>query len=202
MKSNICTLNKESMDLNKLLHEVEKTAQYNDLTVKQTLHLRLLAEELIGMLPELLEYCEGIFWLENNGSQYELHVKVSPTGWDAETRKRLLSISTSGKNSAVKGVMGKVHAAIEYMLYGAGEKDMVVDPIESYNFYNIGLSANTYYYNYWSLSNYRSGIEENKDSNSEPWDELEKSIIANLADDVMVGFLDDTVDVIVKKNFK
>ena len=50
----------------------------------------------------------------------------------------------------------------------------------------------------WVLSKYREQTEEG----TEPWDELEKSIVANLADEVIVGSRTDYVDMMVVKEFK
>jgi hypothetical protein len=47
------------------------------------------------------------------------------------------------------------------------------------------------------LSKYRD-VERN---NAEPWDELEKSIIANLADDVIVSVKGHNVEIVIMKNF-
>jgi hypothetical protein len=56
----------------------------------------------------------------------------------------------------------------------------------------------------WSLQKYRDSVEEAKEDSeiaAEAWDELEKSIIANIADDVQVGIMKDTVELIVYKSF-
>ena len=54
----------------------------------------------------------------------------------------------------------------------------------------------------WSLLNYRDSFDSAAQiEKREAWDELEKSIIANLADDVIVGVLGDKVDIVVKKKF-
>ena len=54
----------------------------------------------------------------------------------------------------------------------------------------------------WSLLSYKEDVDgssgEDKD---EAWDELEKSIIAKLADDVIVGVLNGKADITVKKSF-
>ena len=46
-------------------------------------------------------------------------------------------------------------------------------------------------------------IEEKKDAGIalDEWDELEKSIIANIADDVSVGINKDMVEMIITKRF-
>ena len=51
---------------------------------------------------------------------------------------------------------------------------------------------------YWSLKNYRANV---KDEDSEEWDELEKSIINNLADDVIVGVKGKQAKIIIEKKF-
>ena len=59
--------------------------------------------------------------------------------------------------------------------------------------------------NVWSLSRYRSQIAEKKSESEEvdnDWDELERSIIANLADDVTVGIKDDNVYMVITKEIK
>ena len=49
----------------------------------------------------------------------------------------------------------------------------------------------------WTLNRYKDA-ERN---NAEPWDELEKSIIANLADDVIVAVKGNNVEISIIKNF-
>ena len=49
----------------------------------------------------------------------------------------------------------------------------------------------------WSLTTYKKKVK----ANTEGWDELERSIIANLADDVTVGILGGKVMITVKKKF-
>ena len=50
MKSNVCKIDKGNKDLELILKESEKVAVYNELNHKQTLQLRLLCEEIDGML--------------------------------------------------------------------------------------------------------------------------------------------------------
>ena len=56
---------------------------------------------------------------------------------------------------------------------------------------------------YWSLDRYRSEVEEHRTeaSAAQAWDELEKSIVGKLADDVLVGIRSDKVELIIKKSF-
>ena len=121
MKSNICKLNKDLTCLEAVLAEVEKVTTYNGLEDKKALRLRLLAEELCGMLPGLVENFSGKFWAENEGENYELHVELKAEDMNFDLRDELISVSKSGKNAAAKGVMGKIRAVAETMLLAAFE---------------------------------------------------------------------------------
>ena len=73
---------------------------------------------------------------------------------------------------------------------------------DPYSFYTMGMSEHSGAAS-WSLLDYRNNLQssesfENKEDN---WDELEKSIIANIADDVIVGVIGRKIDIIIKKKF-
>ncbi|MBQ9518718.1 MAG: hypothetical protein IJR59_02355 [Firmicutes bacterium] len=195
MKTDVFELSQSTQNLEGILTETEKAAQYGGLDSKQTIRLRLLAEELIGMLPEMLEYCSGKFWVECNKKDYELHVEVELDDIFAADREKLMSVSKSGKNIAAKGIMGKIRAAAEMMFV-----EYMTLPVEyQTDFYSMGMAMDPFdYASMWTLSQYRTVAEE---KDEDKWDELEKSIIANLADDVMVGIKGRKVDIIVKKSF-
>jgi hypothetical protein len=102
MKSNIYKLNKEFTNFEEILKEVEKVANYNNLEKRNFLRLRLLTEELIGILKVLVKELEGEFWLENNEQNYELHVELEAETMTYEKREALIDISKSGKNFLIK----------------------------------------------------------------------------------------------------
>ena len=54
MISNVCKIENGTRDLGAILKESKKVAIYNDLTDKQTMQLRLICEELDGMLPNII----------------------------------------------------------------------------------------------------------------------------------------------------
>lgn len=197
MKSNICALTGREGQLDAVLAEVEKCAAYNNLDKKSSLRVRLLAEELVSMLPALLENAEGNFWIENDDRKYELHVSLHARQFKLDTRDKLIAVSTSGKNAAAMGIMGKIRAAAEIMLFPSEEVASAMD------FFNNGLETGTALDHVWSMQNYinKVRIEAEKESKAEAWDELEKSIIAKLADDVVVEIKGKQVNIIVRKEF-
>ena len=56
----------------------------------------------------------------------------------------------------------------------------------------------------WSMNRYKSEVEGSVEENSEAadaWDELEKSIVANLADEVSVKIVGNEVEITIFKAF-
>ena len=209
MKSNICKLNEDLTSLKAILAEVEKVTVYNGLEDKKALRLRLLAEELCGMLPGLTQNFSGEFWAENDGDDYELHVELRADDMDIDLRDELISVSKSGKNAAAKGVMGKIRAVTETMLLTAFDPTLppAISEGEYRDYYgfNMGfgyidptVSYETGYVHSWSLFNYKTAVEEKEE---DAYAELERSIVAKLADDIIVGIRGKNVEITVKKSF-
>ena len=208
MKSNICKLNKDLTCLETVLAEVEKVTTYNGLEDKKALRLRLLAEELCGMLPGLIENFSGKFWAENDAKNNELHVELEADDMSIDLRDELISVSKSGKNAAASGIMGKIRAGAETMLLAAFDSNYAPIPVDGeyydYNDFNMGygyidptIAYETGYAYTWSLYNYKTAVEKKEDE----YAELERSIVAKLADNIIVGVRGNNVEIVVKKSF-
>lgn len=196
MKSNICIIKKGGIGLDSILSEVEKVTSYNALSEKESLRLRLLAEELTGMLPELVKKFDGIFWVENDANKYELHVELSVEGMSKEEKQTLIDVSASKKNASAVGFMGKIRDIAENMLLISDDPNVTIAAAHGY-LYDYGVDLNYTYA--WTLDSYSAKYKAEK--KDEEWDELERSIVAKLADDVIVGVKGSKVDIIIKKEF-
>lgn len=190
------------------LEQTTASANYRGLSHKETLRLHLLAEEMLGMLKEITGETEAKFWVVSEGKQFELHLLAHPiiTG---RMREELLSISSTGKNAAAAGVMGKLRDIFER----AFDATEISDP-SSYYMQGIllasgseGLDPMTYAASVsmvsWSLRKYMSTVEAEKETDAEAmqeWDELERSIIANLADEVSISIRGREVEMVVYKD--
>ena len=109
---------------------------------------------------------------------------------DKRTKKKFIDISMDKKNASAKGVMGKIRDVVENMLYPE-------NAVYSADFIAYQLETAVLLEDSWTLSRYKDAQKDN----AEPWDELEKSIIANLADDVIVSVKGNNVEIVIKKNF-
>ena len=119
---------------------------------------------------------DGAFWIENEGEQYELHLRVN-TVVDFCKKVQLLSTATSGKNEANRGLMGIIRAFFE-PVEGV---PMMLD----FNPDGMGTDMS------WSMRAYREqvvqAVKQNQTGAAQAWDELEMSVIAHVADEVKVG---------------
>jgi hypothetical protein len=195
MKSDILLLSSNKDNLELLLKETEKQAEYRGLEKKEASRLRLLAEELHEMLPELLSFSAAKFWIESEEKKFELHTTIEPNdALTGDLRDKLLEVSSSGKNAAAKGILSKIKLAVQFMMIDYEENSANTASFYTYGLENAGGAFSVA----WSLNTYKQ--KANAD-NDEKWDELERSIIANLADEVLIGLEGKTVEVIVKKAF-
>ena len=192
MKTDVITISSEGNNMEAALDQIERVSMYKKLSPKDAMSLRLLTEETMAMMRAIAGNVNGEFWVEDRDDIYELHLLVR-TLIDEEMRKQLLSASSSGKNEATRGFMGKIRAFFEpasnVPMFSAGFGG------------GVPLMSETYS---WSMEDYRDQLrqyqEKNQQKDQEAWDELEKSVVAKVADDVKVSIREKTVEMtIIKK---
>ena len=201
MKSNVIAVSGEGLGVVDALALTEKIGREQGLDHKSLLHLRLLGEELFGMLRGIAGDVRANYWLVYEGRDFELHMKSDVSMTD-EMKKQFLAASSGGKNEAAKGFMGKLRVMIAAALVSAGEA-MPYAMMNSASAYSMGLTGGEIA-SVWSLSQYAGAVrrgEQEKPEVREAWDELEKSIVANIANDVKVKILGSTVEITVVKSF-
>jgi len=199
MRSDIIKLTSEGVGVDEALKQAEAVAAFKALPKKQAIHLRLLTEEMMGMMQALTGEREADFWIEDEDLAFTLHLRTA-TSMNADLRKKLLSASTTGKNAAAKGIIGKLRELFERM---SEPSDSEMPDIYAAGFCHPDAGAgamamvNTAV---WSFNRYKESLE-NRPGPKEDWDELERSVIANIADEIKIGIRDNTVEMIVYKKF-
>lgn len=201
MKTESINISSTGTGKEKALELTRKTAAYCDLDHKSELRLRLLSEELMGLMNSFTNELLGSFWLETNGDVVEVHLKTE-IPMDLQTRKEILSVATSGKNAAAKSFMGKIREMIEILtLPDDPETKAMTD--QAMGIMSMGCQMGTHACNYsWTMSTYIASIENNtKPEAKDALDDLEKSIVANLADDITVHIVGSEVEIAIYKTF-
>lgn len=194
MQSDVIHVSNGGAGFEAALEQTEKVAAYLGLEHMDTLHLRLFGEETMGMMRALTGEQEADFWLEANNKCVRLHLRAK-TVMNAEKRKKLLDVSTSGENAAVKGVMGRIRDVFQRALEQMDEMG-VESPIPGAVLGDIsGASVNI-----WTLTQYKNAIRTEPEE-AEAWDELERSVISKLADEVQISIHSKLVEMIISKQF-
>ena len=195
MKTDVITVSSKGRRMEEALQQVEKTAAYKGLSPKNTLHLRLLTEEMMSMMRSITGEPEGEFWIEDSDGVYELHLRVA-TRMSIEKREQLLAVSATGKNESARGLMGRIRAFFDW---GCDEDyDGALSPYMLPDAFEHSTSPILDWE--WSMKQYEdtlSGRISQDAAAREAWDELEKSVVKNVADDVRVfirgGYVELTI---------
>ena len=177
---------------------VDEFLDGKDLDRKKKIHLRLLAEETVGMVKAMTGDFEAFFWMEEDSGEYRVKLNLK-TDMDREKKEELLSLSTTGENTAAKGFMGRLREVIENSLLDFDftlKLQQQNDANVGYNYMGMGVVGDASMAGtpiVWSLAGYKQTLEDGE----EAWDELERSIVASLAKDVTIGIRSNVVDMTI-----
>ena len=193
MKTDIIRVSSDELQIGNALQQVDKVAAYKGLSPKGALHLRLLAEEMMGMMHSITGEQDGEFWIEDNEGEFELHLRVK-TWMSMEKRDQLIAASSSGKNEAARGLMGRLR---EFFDRGA---DIPALPLY-YSEMPGEFTGSTLNWE-WSMNAYQDSLRANVEQDSqarEMWDELEKSVVTHVADEIRVAVRGSTAEMTILK---
>lgn len=199
MKTKDFTVDSRELGMDEALRATEALGADCGLTRKEILRLRLIAEEMYGMLRSIAGEIADVFWIEHEGKSFALHLDTE-LALNKQTRKQLLSVSSTGKNEAAKGFMGKLRDMISANMLPKDSAPSVI----SLGLIGLGGLDDYGVENYdWSMQKYKEEIAriEQGETARKEWDELEKSIVANIADDVRIHIVGSSVKLTITKSF-
>ncbi|MBR1559460.1 MAG: hypothetical protein IJ646_04380 [Clostridia bacterium] len=185
----------------------ERFAEGAGMKPRNALRFDLLVEESLGMVKTMVDDYFGQMWFAGDDKGCEIHMELM-SDMTGDKREELLSVSRSGQNALAKGFMARVGDFLSRSAHSFG-KALDVYGAQTMRYGIVGgggVDTPTVYdvTPMWSLQQYRAGLESDrardKDA-SAAWDELEKSIVANLADDVVVGVKGDRAELVIVKRF-
>lgn len=202
MKTSKIKINSNGYGMENALDEVESFSQLMGFDERSARRARLLAEETMSMVRAIVDDFAADFWMESNEKcNCELHL-LADTPMNYDKKQELISASTKKRNEASVGIMGKIKDFIEDSLYNINEGAAMASVDSSYMCMGgIGMAPDAHI---WTLEKYRADVEKSagEDEDMEAvLDELEKSIVANIADDVQVSVAGNNIEMIIRKNF-
>ena len=199
------------MELYDELAKIDRDIKTLNLGRRDSLHLRLLAEETLGMLKLMAGDFTSLLWIEKDDKEARIHLVAKTEDMDIDTKKELIAVSTSGKNAKAKGLMGKIGEVFENSLL---HYENIVELEREYGVGTIDPAAagsmNTDYMTAWTLEQYRMSMRQEdvdrdfawSEEESEPNDIFEKSIVGSLAKNVIVGVKKEDVEMTIIMDLK
>ena len=200
------TVNSDAERMAAARYATEEFAAQAKLNRQDTLRLDLLVEETLGMTKAMLEDFYGQLWFEAKDRVCEIHFEAT-ADMDADKKRGMLSVSSTGVNAAAKSFMARLGEVIANVLQGFG------DTMDTYGAETIKygvvhmpgtMGSGADMMPIWTLQTYRADLVQAGDSDGAAeaaLEDLEKSIVARIADDVVVGVKGDRVDLVITKAF-
>ena len=173
MKSDVIKIDNSGNGFQDALIQTTKSAQFRNLSHKETLQLRLCAEEMLSLARSVTGEMQASFWVESTGKQFDMHLSTK-TVMDREKRENLLASATTRKNEAASTFLGKLRDAFEQAMLSDVTYSIPEDALDD-------------------LANHPIEIPE--------WDEYEQSILRKVADEVKIAIRGDMVDMTITKKY-
>lgn len=173
MKSDVIKIDNSGNGFQDALIQTTKSAQFRNLSHKETLQLRLCAEEMLSLARSVTGEMQASFWVESTGKQFDMHLSTK-TVMDREKRENLLASATTRKNEAAATFLGKLRDAFEQAMLSDVTYSIPEDALDD-------------------LANHPIEIPE--------WDEYEQSILRKVADEVKIAIRGDMVDMTITKKY-
>ncbi len=178
MISDLIRIKTEGEGQEEALREAEQVAAWCGLSERDTLHSRLIAEEMMGLIRTVAGAVDAEFHLEAEGKRIDF-ILTTAILMNQATRDELLSTSTSHKNESAASFLGHLRDFFERaMLSGAGSYVFA----ENMNEIPVASLPKDYVFD-------------------PEWDHYERSILKNLSDYIRIGIRGSRVEMDIFKDF-
>ncbi len=191
VKSLVYPIDKKMDSSSIIVSVVEAFCKNAEADSKETTHLLLLTEEVLGLVNAIVYVEDGQFYIEKEENEYRIHIEAKADMND-ETKEKLIESSSDGKNQSYRGVSGKIFKVIDSVFTKEAYEAMAVSAIDR----QMYGTPNPLMSNTWSLANYYESTKKD----TEEWDGYERSILLKLADDVLVSARGDKLHITVVKS--
>ena len=181
---------RRNCDADELLREF---AEKKGITGRDFNHLCLLTEETLGMAGQLLHVYEGELRLEETAAGYEIILEADVHEKDG---------GKAAPAASPQGFMAKIAEMMNcsFMFENIMEMPEELAGKALFLYPRMGFLGNgaRAWAGRWSLSAYRQNLRD--DPGAEPaLEELEKSIVAHLADEVTIGIHGQKIRLVIAK---
>lgn len=203
MDKRIVTIDTDGNGFEHALEITDSFGKNAGLSDKESLRLHLLGEELIGLMRGTAGGIKADYSVEREGRSFILSLE-GDVKLDAKIQKELLEAATNGKNNAASTFTGMIKVMIGNLTLPGTLGHTFVSGLSmgliSMGSPTAGLESNAGTEAYmWSMEKYMDSANGNEDRDIK--DTFERSIVANIADDVKVSIVKPHVLIEIYKAF-
>lgn len=192
MKSLICPIEGNERDIERAIAEADCFAKLEGLNDQQANIIRLLADEMLGMVNGLFVSGLGRFWIEHNQNCFELNLAVE-TEVGIRAKSVLDSTSANTEYKGFTGLVKKATDAVSQMINDSG-----ADSISNYDIPFEGINTVDQGVYEWSLQKFEESCE--RDEKASLYDELEIPVIKKFSKDITISYRNKRVSIKVIAN--
>jgi hypothetical protein len=176
MRSDTIQIDNRGNGFTEAVKEIQKVVEYKKIGYKQSLQLQLIGEEMLSLARSVTGEMHASFWLESDNNRFVMHLSTK-TIMDKEKRYLLLSSSTSRKNEAAKGFLGRLRDSFENAMAATIDHEYEELPADIQS----DLTGGPIY--------------------DPSWDGYERSVLRTIADDIKISIKGGLVEMTVTKDF-
>lgn len=169
-RTDTVSITSDGNNVTRAVKTAREFAKTQRLSEHARMQLELMTEELIGIMSYISDGRKAKLWVEGSGQKYRIHMTF-PANVGSDEYKKLLSLSSSGKNEAVNTFAKKI---FEKVVTGLNRSSNTEETTGDYE---------------WSL----------QDNASDKEGEIGESILASISDDIKVTVTKDMVELVVIK---
>lgn len=196
MKSDIFKID-DTIELNeKVLDKMEALANYHGFDARDVLIVRLLAEEGIRAVSNILEFNDGELWIETKDNDFDIYIKVN-TFLEENQKKDIIELSKSKINTPRKGILGKISMIMDEIFLG-GNINVGYYNLSSSGINAIFIGSESGYF--WAMNEIDIPEKKNNMHKKDDLYGIEQTIIEKFATNIIVTALTTSAELVIKKS--
>ncbi|MBQ7583624.1 MAG: alpha/beta hydrolase [Lachnospiraceae bacterium] len=199
MKTEIIHINSNGDGVKKALLVTEDCGVKQGLSGQDTKRLRLLTEETLELLRSITGQSEADYSADIDDERCEIRLIIKPASPSID-RVKLMSMPSVSESIVKKMALLFEIPFSELQENEEAIKEIGVQRLDDSLLSEMGRSGNGYV---WSLDSYEmSTFDSHSPALSENWEEISRSIIAALSDEIRIYIFKDSSELVIIKRFE
>ncbi len=199
MKTDIIHISENGEGVSEALHALEETGLMQGFDTREARRLRLLTEETLELVAGITGHMDAEFCADIRDDEWEIRLTAKPTPTSIK-KAGLLSLYY-----APYGLANKIAVLFETPFENLVKNEEAIREIgirrvDEALVREMGRSGDGFV---WTLDSYELSVFDSRsEKKDENWDEINRSIIASLSDEVRIFVFPENAELVILKHFE